>query len=234
MPQLAAPPSEPVSRPPTALQRVALVGNPNTGKTTVFNRLCGARAKTANFPGTTAAMRVGRGALGAHTVEVVDLPGVYQLHLDAPETRIVRDLLAGRTKHSRPDAVVVVADASNLARNLILVGELVAARMPIVVCLNMTDVAAKRQTAVDALALGARLGATVVPTVASKGIGMEALRQAIAGTLAKSSPEWPADVPAPGRDLPGHRRVGRSRHGRDRQRRRERRRSADRAARSRC
>jgi ferrous iron transport protein B len=108
-------------------------------------------------------------------------------------------LLAGRTKHPRPDAVVVVADASNLARNLILVGELVAARMPIVVCLNMTDVAAKRQTAVDAIALGARLGATVVPTVASKGIGMEALRQAIAGTLAKSAPQWPADVPAPTR-----------------------------------
>jgi ferrous iron transport protein B len=197
MPQLAAPPAEPVSRSSSTLQRVALVGNPNTGKTTVFNRLCGARAKTANFPGTTAAMRVGRGALGARAVEVVDLPGVYQLHLDAPETRIVRDLLAGRTKHPRPDAVVVLADASNLARNLILVGELVAARMPIVVCLNMTDVAAKRHIAVDALALGARLGATVVPTIASKGIGMEALRQAIAGTLAKSSPEWPADVPAP-------------------------------------
>jgi ferrous iron transport protein B len=197
MPQLAAPPSDPVSRPSSALQRVALVGNPNTGKTTVFNRLCGARAKTANFPGTTAAMRVGWGLAGAEAVEIIDLPGVYQLHLDAPETRIVRDLLAGRTKHARPDAVIVIADASNLARNLILVGELIAARMPIVVCLNMTDVATKRQMAVDAIALGARLGATVVPTVASKGIGMEALRQAIAGTLAKSSSAWPADAPAP-------------------------------------
>src|SRR5262249_18395996 len=131
MPQLAASPPEPTARTSAALQRVALVGNPNTGKTTVFNRLCGARAKTANFPGTTAAIRIGRSALGAETVEIIDLPGVYQLHLDTPETRIVRDLLAGRGKHSRPDAVVVLADASNLARNLILVGELIASRMPI-------------------------------------------------------------------------------------------------------
>src|SRR5262249_2594783 len=178
-----------------ALQRVALVGNPNTGKTTVFNRLCGARAKTANFPGTTAAIRIGRSVLGSETVEIVDLPGVYQLHLEATETRIVRDLLAGRAKHSRPDAVVVLADASNLSRNLILVGELIASRMPIVVCLNMTDVATKRQVAIDAVALGKRLGVTVVPTIASKGIGMEALRQAMARTLAKSSFEWPADLP---------------------------------------
>ena len=198
MPQLAAPPSEPSSRSPSALQRVALVGNPNTGKTTVFNRLCGARAKTANFPGTTAATRVGRSLVGAQAVEIIDLPGVYQLHLDAPETRIVRDLLAGQTKHARPDAVVVLADASNLARNLILVGELIASRMPIVVCLNMTDVATRRQLAVDAVALSARLGVPVVPTVASKGIGMEALRQAIAGTLSRASGEWPADVPVPG------------------------------------
>ena len=198
MPQLAAPPSEPSTHAPAALPRIALVGNPNTGKTTVFNRLCGARAKTANFPGTTAATRVGRSVLGTDTVEVIDLPGVYQLHLDAPETRIVRDLLAGRTKHARPDAVVVLADASNLARNLILVGELIASRMPIVVCLNMTDVAVKRQVAIDAVALGKRLGVTVVPTVASKGIGMAALRQAMANMLSQSSPEWPADVPAPG------------------------------------
>ncbi len=111
-----------------------------------------------------------------------------------------------------------MADASNLARNLILVGELLAARMPIVVVSQHDGRRARaRQTAVDALALGARLGATVVPTVASKGIGMEALRQAIAGTLASRRPSGRRDAPAPDATFQDDRRVGRSRRGRDRQ-----------------
>jgi len=199
MPPAAAAPSEVSDRPRVSQARVALVGNPNTGKTTVFNRLCGVRAKTANFPGTTASKRTGRTVVGStHQIEVVDLPGVYQLHLDAPEARIVRELLMSRGADVRPDAVVVVADASNLTRNLVLVGEIIASRLPMVLCLNMMDVARRREVDIDIPALSARLGVPVVPTIGSKGIGLEALRQAVVNVLDGPAPEWPADVPAPG------------------------------------
>src|SRR6187549_202433 len=91
--------------------RIALLGNPNTGKTTVFNRLCGTRAKTSNFPGTTTTSRVGRAIVGRDTpVEIIDLPGLYQLNLDLPEARIARDVLGGVGAYSRPDAVLLVVD----------------------------------------------------------------------------------------------------------------------------
>ncbi len=202
MPQAALAPPEPVAPAPVALARVALVGNPNTGKTTIFNRLCGARAKTANFPGTTASKRTGRALVGAtRSVEIVDLPGLYQLHLDAPEAKVVRELLTSPAASVRPDAVVVVADASNLSRNLVLVGEVMALRLPVVLCLNMTDVAARRQIHVDMPALSARLGVTVVPTIGSRGIGMEALRQAIANLAPDAVRALPPDAPAPGAAL---------------------------------
>jgi ferrous iron transport protein B len=199
MPPLAAAPPEASDRPRVSQARIALVGNPNTGKTTVFNRLCGVRAKTANFPGTTASKRIGRAVVAStHHLEVVDLPGVYQLHLDAPEARIVRDLLTSRSSDVRPDVVVVVADASNLTRNLVLVGEIIASRMPMVLCLNMMDVARRHELDVDVTALSARLGAPVVPTIGSKGIGFEALRQAMANVVDGPAPRWPADAPGPG------------------------------------
>src|SRR5262249_33867568 len=120
--------------------RVALIGNPNTGKTTLFNRLCGTRAKTSNFPGTTTSARGGRAMVGRDTlIDVVDLPGLYQLSLELPEAQIARDVLAGAGLYTRPDAVVVVVDACNLSRNLVLVGELLAYRIPTVVALNMVD-----------------------------------------------------------------------------------------------
>src|SRR5689334_1761776 len=88
---------------PDYTPRIALIGNPNTGKTTLFNRLCGARAKTANFPGTTTAARVGRMVLG-RAVELVDLPGLYALSLDAPESRVCRSVLLGEGLYRTPDA----------------------------------------------------------------------------------------------------------------------------------
>ena len=221
MPQLAAPPSEPVSRPPSALQRVALVGNPNTGKTTrVQPAVRRAREDLELSRHDHRDARRPRRARRAHASRSSTCRASTSCISMRPRRGSSATCWPARTKHARPDAVVVVVDASNLARNLMLVGELLAARMPIVVCAQHDgrrgDAADRRRRA----ALGARLGVPVVPMVASKGIGLEALRQAIAGTLAKSSPEWPADVPAPGRDLRGHRRVGRSRHGRDRQGRR--------------
>ena len=106
-------------RPDThAMPRVLLAGNPNTGKTTIFNRLCGVRAKTANFPGTTATLRVGRADLGeGRSMQVIDLPGLYRLDVDGEEARSAREMLRGDDGHG-PAAVVVIVDGANLARNL--------------------------------------------------------------------------------------------------------------------
>ena len=140
--------------------RIALVGNPNTGKTTLFNRLSGARAKTSNFPGTTTAARIGRATLanGAAPIEaeIVDLPGLYRLGLSTPESTICREVLAGQGLYHKPDAVVVVVDACNLTRNLVLVGELLAYDEPVVVALNMVDLAQRRGLTLDAAALSKR------------------------------------------------------------------------------
>ena len=168
--------------------RVALIGNPNTGKTTLFNRLCGARAKTSNFPGTTTASRVGRAALpGDWLTEIIDLPGLYELNLDVPETRIARDVLNGAGLYRRPDAVLVVIDACNLTRNLVLVGELLAYGLPLVVALNMIDLAAGRGLTIDGRKLAERLGCPVVPMIARRGEGVDEVRAALARALSRGS-----------------------------------------------
>jgi ferrous iron transport protein B len=192
--------------PPTAgaarsVARVALIGNPNTGKTTLFNRLCGANAKTSNFPGTTTTSRVGRCRVGdGRTVEVVDLPGLYGLGFNNPETRIARDELLGTGAHRRPDAVVVLVDATNLARNLVLVGDLLTQDEAVVVALNMSDLARRRGVSIDTARLSSRLGgAPVVPSVASKGVGVEAVRSAIEAITGGRVPRTrPADLPDTG------------------------------------
>lgn len=164
--------------------RIALIGNPNTGKTTLFNRLCGARAKTSNFPGTTTASRVGRAALpGDWFADIIDLPGLYELGLDMPETRIARDVLSGTGLYRRPDAVLVVIDACNLTRNLVLVGELLAYGLPVVVALNMVDLAQARGLTIDGRKLSERLGCPVVPMVARRGEGVDQVRTALAISL---------------------------------------------------
>jgi ferrous iron transport protein B len=179
------------------LPRVALIGNPNTGKTTVFNRLCGARAKTSNFPGTTTATRHGLSVLGRHRVEIIDLPGLYQLQLDWPEAKIARDVLDGKAPQRKPDAVIAVIDASNLARNLVLVGELMMHGRPIVIGLNMLDVAERRGVRLNITALARSLGVPVVPMIASKATGVDELRAALDAVLADSTTQVrPADLPS--------------------------------------
>lgn len=160
-------------------RRIALIGNPNTGKTTLFNALCGVRAKTSNFPGTTTSMRTGHAEAPGHaTLDVLDLPGVYDLEIDAPESRIAATLLEGG-RGPVPDAVVVIVDACNLARNLVLVGQLLARRVRMVLALNMVDLAERRGLSINTVKLEARLGVPVVPMVARTGRGMAALRQAL-------------------------------------------------------
>jgi ferrous iron transport protein B len=188
---VAAPAARPVrARTP----RVALIGNPNTGKTTLFNRLCGTRAKTSNFPGTTTGARVGRAVVGGDTaVEILDLPGLYQLSLELPEAKIARDVLSGSGLFARPDAVLIVVDACNLTRNLVLAGELLAYRLPVVVALNMVDLAQRRGLSLDPVKLTHELGCPVVPVVARRGIGLDAIRSAL-GNVLRFAPVRPASV----------------------------------------
>ena len=193
-----APPAEtvPARRSASAPVTVALIGNPNTGKTTVFNRLCGTRAKTSNFPGTTTAARTGRALIGTETIAtILDLPGLYQLALDVPESKIVRDVLAGTGGQTRrPDALLIVLDACNLTRNLVLAGELLAYGLPAVVALNMVDLAQRRGLSLDASRLSAHLGCPVVPMVARRGIGFDEVRQALGRVTASSD----RPIPPPG------------------------------------
>lgn len=167
--------------------RIALIGNPNTGKTTVFNRLSGTRAKTSNFPGTTTSARVGRAAVDEQTtVEILDLPGLYQLALDVPEAKIVRDVLGGTAgSPGRPDALLIVVDACNLTRNLVLTGELLAYGIPAVVALNMVDLAQRRGLSLDAARLSTLLGCPVVPMVARRAIGLDEVRKALASVVTR-------------------------------------------------
>jgi ferrous iron transport protein B len=165
--------------------RFALLGNPNTGRTTLFNRLCGLRAKTANFPGTTADVRLGRCTVGSRRVQVADLPGAYGLGLDLPESRISTTYLEnGMGRGDAPDAALLVADASNLVRNLAFIGEVLARRLPAIVVLNMIDVARRRGVAVDVEKLSRELGCPVVAVCARTGDGVERLVEAMAGPVA--------------------------------------------------
>lgn len=181
----------------TAVPRVALLGNPNTGKTTLFNALCGARAKTSNFPGTTTTVRRGRADSEGHPIEVLDLPGVYDLDLDAPESLIAQRVLDGGDGPA-PDAVVVIIDACNLSRNLVLVGQVLARGARVAVALNMIDLARRRGLAIDAQTLAGELGVPVVPMVARTGHGLEALRGVVAALPGATMPAPLSPPPAPG------------------------------------
>lgn len=170
--------------------RFALLGNPNTGKTTLFNRLTGLRHKTANFPGTTLEARVGRVELprdgATQTAAIIDLPGIYSLELDQLEAEVCRAVLEGRAAPTgetvaAPTAVCVVADATNLPRNLMLVGEALRRRLPTVIAVNMIDLAHKRGITVEPAALERALGCGVVCISAREGEGIADLQAAMAG-----------------------------------------------------
>ncbi|HEV6963863.1 MULTISPECIES: ferrous iron transporter B [Roseateles] len=157
---------------------VALVGNPNCGKTALFNGLTGSHQKVANYAGVTVERKEGRLVTPAGKVlRLLDLPGTYSLHPRSPDERVTCDVLAGRAKgEKRPDLVVCVLDATNLRRNLRLVLAVRRMGLPVVVALNMADLAARRGLKVDAAALAAQLGLPVVRTVAIHKEGLDELR----------------------------------------------------------
>ncbi len=165
------------------VRRLALVGNPNTGKTTLFNRLTGLRQKTSNFPGTTQDARVGFFSDGEQEIEVIDLPGVYSMELDQSEAAVCRGVLSGTLAPAgdearAPDSICVVLDATNLSRNLTVAGEALRRRLPTVVALTMADVAERRGIRVDAGALSDHLGCRVLVVNPRSNRGVSALRAA--------------------------------------------------------
>jgi len=174
---------------PTALEpargevvrHVAIAGNPNCGKTTIFNALTGLRQKVGNYPGVTVEKKTGR-FFGSHgeAMELLDLPGSYSLQVRSPDEAVARDVLLGRLPGvPRPDVIICVVDASNLERNLYLVAQMLELNIPIVVALNMVDVAEKNGVVIDLMALREKLGVPVIPTVGTKGVGFIELRQAV-------------------------------------------------------
>lgn len=156
--------------------RIALLGNPNTGKSTLFNRLCGLRSKTANFPGSTVQHHVGKCTTNSgREIELIDLPGIYSLMLELPESRLCMDCLDGRVGDRRPDAALVVLDANNLQRNLQFAVGALRRGLPTVIAINMVDLAKKRGLIIDAAAASKIIGVPVVPISARTGEGVNAL-----------------------------------------------------------
>jgi ferrous iron transport protein B len=168
-----------------AMPLVALVGNPNAGKSALFNALTGARQKVGNYPGVTVERKSGRMALpDGRPVELIDLPGAYSLDPASPDEAVTRDFVLGRQESDRPlDAIVAVIDATNLDNHLRFVLQLKRIGLPIMVALNMVDLAKREGLVIDVAGLAAQLGIPVIETVAVRRRGMDELSAALAGLV---------------------------------------------------
>jgi ferrous iron transport protein B len=170
---------------------VALVGNPNAGKSALFNALTGARQKIANYPGVTVERKSGRASFSdGRPVEMIDLPGAYSLDPDSLDEAVTRDVVLGRFEgQRRPDALVIVLDAGNLDNHLRFALELIGQGLPTVVALNMVDLAERDGLQLDAGKLSQALGVLVIETVAVRRRGLEPLMVALADVLKASKPK---------------------------------------------
>ena len=169
---------------------IAVLGCPNTGKSTVFNRLTGLRQRTGNYPGVTVEKITGVARLGSREVELVDLPGTYSLAADGPEAGIALDVVLGMAQGlPRPDALLLVLDATNLRRGLYLFSQARELDLPVTVALNMQDVAERQGLLVDAAELSRQLNAAVTPMTANRGRGLARLRLALEEMLAEPASE---------------------------------------------
>jgi len=182
----------PLALPPLA----ALVGNPNAGKTSLFNALTGSRQKVGNYPGVTVERKTGHLCLpDGRMIDIVDLPGTYSLEPRSPDEAVTRDIILGlRSGERRPQAIVAVIDATNLANHLRFVLELKRLGLPMVVALNMVDLAERDGLRFDLAVLTDRLGLAVVPTVAVRRRGLAELGAILAPLLGRTpSPALPAN-----------------------------------------
>ena len=176
--------------------RVALVGNPNTGKSTLFTALAGVRQRVGNYPGVTVEKKIGHLRHDGQRFELIDLPGTYSLAPRSPDEMVTVDVLLGRRGNERaPDVVLSIVDASNLERNLFLVSQVLSLGLPTVVALNMVDLARDGQIEIDIRALSERLGVPVIPIQANRRVGLDRLKYALAA--AASEPVQLRENPLP-------------------------------------
>ena len=181
------------------MRTLALIGNPNTGKTTLFNSLTGLTQRAGNYPGVTVEHKVGTVTLdGEDALDLIDLPGAYSLAAHSPDEMLAIDVLLGQQQDAPPvDGILAVVDASNLRRNFYLVSQLAEIDVPLVVALNMGDIALRRGISIDASALSEALGAPVVPVLAHRRQGLDELRRTLAALNADPAPARPQRVELP-------------------------------------
>jgi len=175
----------------TRQRTAALVGNPNSGKSALFNALTGARQKIANYPGVTVERRSGRMVLPTgEPVELIDLPGSYALDAASPDEEVTRRVVLGEFPgEARPDILILVIDAANLEQHLVFAQEMIELGRPTVLALNMVDLAERDGLVLDPAALSAALGVPVIDTVAVRRKGLEALGDAVASLSAEERHE---------------------------------------------
>jgi ferrous iron transport protein B len=177
--------------PGTAIKTVAMIGPPNSGKTTLFNKLTGLRQKVANFPGVTVEQHTGMAELpDGRTVRLIDLPGVYSLSPRSEDEQVAYDVLTGkRADTPKPEAILLVLDATNLGRHLMLAAPILALGVPTLIVLNMADDLRNRGGKVNLAALSAELGAPVALVTARAGEGIEKVHEFLAGVMPKPAPK---------------------------------------------
>ena len=166
--------------PPPRVVTIALLGNPNTGKTTLFNALAGMRQRVGNYPGVTVETKKGQMSHNGSLFNLVDLPGTYSLAPRSPDEMVTVDLILGQQPgEAQPNVIVAIVDAANLERNLYLTTQAMELGVPVVIALNMIDVAEKQGLRLDPERLSKQLGVAVVPIQANKGMGLDRLKEAI-------------------------------------------------------
>lgn len=185
-----------ISSPPDTLH-VALVGNPNTGKSTLFNALAGVRQRVGNYPGVTVEKKTGHLQHEGQKFQLIDLPGTYSLAPHSPDEMVAVEVLLGRKPgEPNPDIIVSILDASNLQRNLFLLSQVLSLGRPTVVALNMVDVAADRGIEIDVEELSRRIGVPVIPLQANQGKGLAELKAALLTAADQPVPEIEVPYPA--------------------------------------
>jgi ferrous iron transport protein B len=189
-------------------RRIALVGNPNSGKSSIFNQLTGLNQKIGNFPGVTVEKKSGLCTLpDGSTAEIIDLPGIYSIYPRSLDEKIVSEVLLDHNAEDSPDKVVVVADATNLKRSMLLLSQVVDMGVEVVLALNMIDLAAKAGVSYDIAKLSHRLGVEIVPVNARKGMGLNELKKTfLSATPHNEEPIFPiwSEVREPVKEIRTH------------------------------